>query len=170
MKHYCRLQKEAWLNSLPQPLLNIFKNILMKQSFVFLLVAISLTTVAQKHEEYKIVKTYHIKSPGGWDYIAVNDGKLYVSHGTQVNILDKQTGDSLGFIPNTNGVHGIAFVNDHGYGYTSNGRSNNVTVFDLKTNAAISQIPTGDNPDAIIFEPFSKHIFTCNGRGKNLCY
>ena len=140
----------------------------MKQVISFFLVAASLTTIAQKHEDYKIVKTYHIKSPGGWDYLAINNGKLYVSHGTQVNILDKHTGDSLGFIPNTNGVHGIAFVNEQGHGYTSNGRTNNVTVFDLKTNAPVTQIATGENPDAILFEPFSKHIITCNGRGKNL--
>src|SRR6476619_6099811 len=78
---------------------------------------------------YKVVKTYHIPSAGGWDYIAVNNGKIYVSHGTQVNILNEETGDSIGFIPNTTGVHGIAFDEDQNKGYTSNGRINNVTVF-----------------------------------------
>src|SRR6476661_4671526 len=117
---------------------------------------------------YKVVKTYHIPSAGGWDYIAVNNGKIYVSHGTQVNILNKATGDSVGLIPNTNGVHGIAFNNELGRGYTSNGRSNNVTVFDLKTNAVLAEIVTGENPDAIIFEPHTQAIITCNGRSKNL--
>jgi YVTN family beta-propeller protein len=123
---------------------------------------------AQDKNEYKIVKTFHIASTGGWDYLAINKGKLYVSHGTQVNILDKITGDSLGYIPNTTGVHGIAFDNDLNRGYTSNGRLNNVTVFDLKTNEVLAQIATGENPDAIMYEPFSKKIITNNGRSKNL--
>lgn len=117
---------------------------------------------------YKIARTYSIQSAGGWDYIAVNDGKIYVSHGTQVNILDEATGDSVGYVPNTNGVHGIAFDNELGRGYTSNGRSNNVSVFNLKTNEVIAQIPTGENPDAILFEPHTKTIITCNGRSKSL--
>jgi YVTN family beta-propeller protein len=123
---------------------------------------------AQDKNDYKVVKTFHIASPGGWDYIAVNKGKIYVSHGTQVNILDEKTGDSLGFIPNTNGVHGIAFDNALNRGYTSNGRSNNVSVFDLKTNEVLAQVATGENPDAIMYEPFSKKIITNNGRSKNL--
>jgi DNA-binding beta-propeller fold protein YncE len=129
------------------------------------------TTQAQNKIDYKVVKTFHIQSSGGWDYIAVNNGKIYVSHGSQVNILDENTGDSIGVIPNTTGVHGIAFDNGLGHGYTSNGRLNNVTVFDLKTNAIITQIATtGDNPDAIMYEPFTKTIITNNGRSKNLSF
>ncbi|HEV8505521.1 MAG TPA: YncE family protein [Chitinophagaceae bacterium] len=122
---------------------------------------------SQNHE-YKVVRVYHIASPGGWDYIAVNNGKLYVSHSTQVNIMNEETGDSLGYIPNTTGVHGIAFDKELNKGYTSNGRLNNVTVFDLKTNETLGQISTGQNPDAIMHEPFTGMIITCNGRSKNL--
>ncbi len=132
-------------------------------SFLFINIA-----TAQNKIDYKIAKTFHITSSGGWDYIAVNNNKVYVSHGTQVNILDENTGDSVGFIPNTTGVHGIAFDNDLNRGYTSNGRLNNVTVFDLKTNKVITQIATGANPDAIMYEPFTKKIITNNGRSKNL--
>ena len=117
---------------------------------------------------YYVTDTFHIASPGGWDYIAVNKNKLYVSHGTQVNILDKETGDSLGVILNTTGVHGIAFDNELNRGYTSNGRLNNVTVFDLTTNAVLAQITTGNNPDAVFFDDFSKKIITCNGRSNSL--
>ncbi|MEP6947885.1 MAG: YncE family protein [Ginsengibacter sp.] len=124
--------------------------------------------LAQDTYDYKVIKTFHIASAGGWDYIAVNNGKLYVSHGTQVNILNELTGDSVGVIPNTTGVHGIAFDNELNKGFTSNGRSNNITVFDLTTNQVLLQIPAGENPDAILYEPFSKKIITCNGRSKDL--
>lgn len=139
----------------------------MKKIFLFPCLLITLFSLAQNNT-YKIVKTYHIASSGWWDYIAFNEGKLYVSHGTQVNILNAATGDSVGYIPNTTGVHGIAFDNELGRGYTSNGRLNNVTVFDLKTNAIITQIATGKNPDAIMYEPYTKTIITCNGGSKNL--
>jgi YVTN family beta-propeller protein len=123
---------------------------------------------AQPAGGYRLAGIFKIKSSGGWDYIAVNNHRLYVSHGGQVNILDERTGDSVGVIPHTAGVHGIAFVNRLGKGYTSNGRSNNVTVFDLKTNAILKQIPTGENPDAIFYDPYSEKIITCNGRSHDL--
>jgi YVTN family beta-propeller protein len=146
----------------------------MKKSIVFLMILVVTSLFAglqaQQSASFRILKTFHIASGGGWDYIALGPGnnRLYVSHGTQVNILDKTTGDSIGVIENTTGVHGIAFDKANGKGFTSNGRINSVTVFDLKTNAVIAQIPTGQNPDAIMYEPFSKKIITCNGRGKNL--
>jgi YVTN family beta-propeller protein len=119
--------------------------------------------------DYAVLNTFHIASSGGWDYINVdpNTNRLYVSHGTQVNILDKATGDSLGVIPNTTGVHGIA-IGPGGKGYTSNGRINTVTVFDLKTAAVLAQVPTGQNPDAIFYDDGSGTVITCNGRSQDL--
>jgi YVTN family beta-propeller protein len=136
--------------------------------FAAILTSLIFSGLAQDKADYKVIKTFHIASPGGWDYIAVNNKKLYVSHGTQVNILNELTGDSMGVIPNTTGVHGIAFDNELNKGFTSNGRSNNVTVFDLTTNQVLSQINAGENPDAILYEPFSKKIITCNGRSNDL--
>ena len=134
----------------------------------FLFITVLNTVYAQK-TAWHILKTFHIASSGGWDYLAVGPlNKLYVSHGTQVNILNKETGDSLGVIENTTGVHGIAFDKNNGKGYTSNGRLNNVFVFDLSSGKVITQIGTGENPDAILYEPFSKKIITCNGRSKDL--
>jgi len=131
---------------------------------------LALNVAAQTTSGLRVTKTFHIASSGGWDYLAVSpvSNSLYVSHGTQVNILDKTSGDSIGVIPNTIGVHGIAFAPEFGKGFTSNGRLNNVTVFDIKTNNVLDSIKTGENPDAIMFDPFSKKIITCNGRSKDL--
>ena len=144
----------------------------MKKSIFFLIVSLFVFsfTESKAQKAFSILKTFHIASPGGWDYIAIGPGnnRLYVSHGTQVNILDQTTGDSIGVIENTTGVHGIAFDKSQGKGFTSNGRLNNVTVFDLNTNQVITQIATGQNPDAIMYEPFTKKIITYNGRSQNL--
>ena len=127
------------------------------------------TAHSQGTSGFHMTKTFTIGSPGGWDYIAVGpDQKIYVSHGTQVNILDAKTGDSVGVIPNTTGVHGIAFAPALGKGFTSNGRLNTVTAFDIKTSAVLQQIPAGQNPDAIMYEPDSRKIITCNGRSHDL--
>ncbi len=144
----------------------------MKQKLVVLSAALLIIAnlYAQQKTGMQVTNTFHISGAGGWDYLEVgpvNDW-LYVSHGTQVNILNKKTGDSVGIIEGTAGVHGIAFDTANGKGYTSNGRLNNVYVFDMKTNKVLAAIPTGLNPDAIMYEPFSAKIITCNGRGKNL--
>jgi DNA-binding beta-propeller fold protein YncE len=140
----------------------------MRFTFLFLtLTMVVQLAQAQGNSGFHVTKTFKIGSPGGWDYISVGpDQKIYVSHGTQVNILDAKTGDSVGVVPNTTGVHGIAFAGDKGY--TSNGRLNTVTVFDLKTAAVLSQINAGQNPDAIMYDPYTKLVITCNGRSHDL--
>lgn len=138
------------------------------RKYLVVIAALCFVGQASAQSGYKIVNTFHIKSAGWWDYIVVHENRLYVSHGTQVNILDKKTGDSLGVITGTTGVHGIAFDAALGRGYTSNGRLNNVFVFDLKTDKILDSIMTGTNPDAIMFEPFTQTIITCNGRSNDL--
>jgi len=140
-----------------------------KLSKLLFIIALTVSSNLQaQNGPFKVTQTFHIASPGTWDYIAVNNDRVYVSHGTQVNILNKNTGDSVGIIENTTGVHGIAFDNSLNKGYTSNGRLNNVTVFDLKSNKVLNQISTGQNPDAIMYDNFSKKIITSNGRSKDL--
>ena len=142
-----------------------------KISFLLSLIVVTLFTAkAQPSKSIHLKNTFYIQSTGWWDYLEIGptNDRLYVSHGNQVNILNKITGDSLGVIENTKGVHGIAFDVANNEGFTSNGSLNNVTVFNIATNKIITQIPTGQNPDAIFYEPFSKKIITCNGRSKNL--
>ena len=61
---------------------------------------------------YAIVNKFHLDGEGGWDYCALDDatGRLFVSHGTQVQVMDVSTGKQIGTIDDTKGVHGIAFV------------------------------------------------------------
>jgi DNA-binding beta-propeller fold protein YncE len=49
----------------------------------------------------------------------------------------------------------------------SDGRDNQVTIFDLKTLQTISTAKTGTNPDGIVYDSFSKRVFTFNGRSSN---
>ena len=118
---------------------------------------------------YKVIKTVPISGEGGWDYVYVDSEarRIYVSHATQVVVLDADSFEVVGNIPDTQGVHGIAIASDLGRGFTSNGRSNDVTIFDVKTLKTIGTVKTDVNPDAIVYDSVSKRVFTFNGRGKN---
>jgi YVTN family beta-propeller protein len=115
---------------------------------------------------YKVTGRIKIGGAGRWDYAYVDSAnhRLYVSHGTQTEVIDTATDKLIGTIPDTNGVHGVAIASDLGRGFTSNGADNDVSVFDLKTLKVLNRIKTGQNPDAIVYEPVSRRIFTFNGR------
>jgi DNA-binding beta-propeller fold protein YncE len=125
---------------------------------------------AQNTPTYHVTNTYHIKSAGGYDYITVDSlsDNLYVSHGNQLNVLNKTTGDSIGVIKTDKDVHGIALVHALGKGYITNGSANSVLVFDLKTNQVLGHVPTGMFADGIFYDTFSKKVISCNGRSKNM--
>jgi DNA-binding beta-propeller fold protein YncE len=114
-----------------------------------------------------------VKLPGndGWDYLAFDgsNGKLFVSHGTHVEVLDTARLVLAGSIANTPGVHGIAIARDLGRGYVSAGAASSVVVFDLKSLARLAEVKTtGENPDAILYEQHTHRVFTFNGRGHNV--
>jgi YVTN family beta-propeller protein len=118
---------------------------------------------------WKIVKEIKIGGEGGWDYLTMDSAarRLYVSHNTHVVVVDPDSGKVVGDIPDTPGVHGIALVPALNRGFVSNGRGNNVTIFDMKTLKTISQPATGMNPDDITYEPKSGRVFTFNGRSND---
>jgi hypothetical protein len=118
---------------------------------------------------YKVIKTVPIGGEGFWDYVYVDSAarRVYISHGTHTIVMDADTYAVVGDIPDTQGVHGIAIASDLGRGFTSNGRSNDVTIFDLKTLKAIGNVKTDVNPDAILYEPVTKRVFTFNGGSRN---
>ncbi|MGA9978562.1 MAG: YncE family protein [Candidatus Sulfotelmatobacter sp.] len=116
---------------------------------------------------YSVTKKIPIAGTGSFDYLTVDEAgrRLYVSHGTQVEVLDVDSGAVVGNIPNTLGVHGIAIAAEFGRGFVSDGQSSTVTIFDLKTLKPISDVPTGKKPDAIIYDPATKRVFAFNGGG-----
>jgi YVTN family beta-propeller protein len=138
----------------------------MKATVVALIMAVSALAAPPT---YKVLTKIKIGGTGGWDYVYVDSAnhRLYVSHNTQTEVVDTVTDKVVGTIPGTNGVHGIAIAADLGKGFTSDGRDNDVTVFDLKTLQVTTKIKTGQNPDAIIYEPVTHRVFTLNGRSKD---
>jgi len=131
------------------------------------LLALVTAVGAASADGYKLIKTIPVPGDGGWDYCSVDAAgrRVYVSHGNQVDVIDADADSVAGTITGLSGVHGIAVAADLGRGFISNGRGNNVTVFDLKTLKPIGDpVATGKNPDCIIYDPSSKRVFAFNGR------
>jgi len=118
---------------------------------------------------YRLTGKIPIPGQGGWDYLTVDESarRLYVSHGTQVEVLDVDALRAVGNLPKTPGVHGIAIASELGRGFVSNGQANNVTIFDLKTQKALGEVPAGQKPDAIIYDPATSRVFAFNGGSNN---
>jgi DNA-binding beta-propeller fold protein YncE len=119
---------------------------------------------------YHVVKTVPVGGDGGWDYVTTDSvgRRIYVSHGTHVVVLDADTLEKVGDIPDTQGVHGIAIAAEFGRGFVSDGRTNNVAMFDLKSLKTLELIPAGTNPDAIIYDSATKRVFAMNGRSGDI--
>ena len=135
-----------------------------------LLIFLPILTQSQ-YTRYKIIDSIKIGGEGGWDYLTIDStmNRLYVSHGTEVEVVDLEKNALIGKITNTNGVHGISPVPAFGKGFTSNGRDSSVTVFDLKSLQTLSSIKLNvRNPDAIIYDKFSQRIFTFNGGSQSV--
>ncbi len=114
---------------------------------------------------YHWLRKIQLGGEGSWDYLTLDSDarRLYISRATHVLVLDVETGKTVGDIPDTAGVHGIAIAPELGRGFTSNGRAATVSIFDLKTLQVLGQVQTGRNPDAIIYDPATRRVFTFNG-------
>lgn len=128
-----------------------------------LVVSISLALL-QTGTGYKVEQRYPVPGNGGFDYVTIdsNARRLYLSHGTQVDVIDPDTGKLIGTIADTPGVHGVALATEFKHGFTSNGRENKVSMFDPTTLQLINKIDVGKGPDGIYYDPGTKRVFTNN--------
>jgi DNA-binding beta-propeller fold protein YncE len=113
---------------------------------------------------YKVETRYPVPGNGGFDYLTIDSAarRLYLSHGTQVDVVNPDNGKLIGTIPDTPGVHGIAIASEFKHGFTSNGRENKVSMFDSGSLQLINKIDVGKGPDGIYYDPGTKRVFTNN--------
>ena len=146
----------------------------MKQKISFLVLIVYFFIGHHKlsaQDLYTADKTIDLPGTGGYDYLFIDkqNNKLYVSHGSAVNVIDISTQKVVGSVDNMKRVHGIAIVNKLNRGFISDGNSNAVVVFDITTLKTIQTIPlTGKDPDAIMYDLFSNKVFAFNGGSNNV--
>lgn len=123
-----------------------------------------LTMTFQGGTGYRVVTRYPVPGNGGFDYVTIDSAarRLYLSHSTQVDVVDADNGKLIGTIADTPGVHGIALAPEFKHGFTSNGRENKVSMFDPVTLQLIRKIDVGKGPDGIYYDPKTSRVFTNN--------
>jgi DNA-binding beta-propeller fold protein YncE len=142
----------------------------MRMSVASLASLLLLASAPASAQGLHLLKTLPVGGPGGWDYVTLDSAhhRLYVPRFDRVMVLDLD-GRALGTIPGTDGVHGVALAPDLDRGFTSNGRSQSVTIFRPSTLEVLGHMKaTGAGPDAILFDPFTRRVFSFNGQGKDI--
>lgn len=128
-----------------------------------------ICSAAPAFSDLKVLRTIPVAGDGNWDYLVVDSGarRLYVSHGTEVDVLNASTGEVIGHIDDTPGVHGIALVPGMHRAFISQGLSDHVAMVDTRTLRTLRQVPAGKKPDAIIYDSATRRIFANNGDGES---
>src|ERR1700736_4840524 len=115
---------------------------------------------------YHLIKKVPLgAAPGGgedFDYITVDSDarRVYLSHGTEVKVLDADKFSVVGTISGLKGCHGVLVLPELGKGFVTDGDAANVAVFNLKTLKITRKIKSSPDADSIIFDPATKLVFT----------
>src|SRR5207253_1240918 len=134
-------------------------------SILTILLAIGLSSPHSASAQTFKVERYSIGGDGGTDYLTAEPGtgRVFVSRGTHVMVVDGASGKLLGDIPDTPRTHGIALVPASHHGFITNGGDSTVTMFDLTSLAVIKKIPVRTGGlDGIMYDDFSDRIILTN--------
>ncbi len=130
-----------------------------------LALAAALAIPAAASAQKFTVEKFDIKGEGGTDYLTAEPGtgRVFVSRGTHVMVIDGPTGKVIGDIPDTPRMHGIALVPKENHGFTTNAGDSTLTMFDLKSLAFIKKIKIGINgADGIMYDETTNMILSIN--------
>jgi hypothetical protein len=128
-------------------------------------VAVALASSGVARAQTFKVEKFNIGGEGGTDYVTAEPGtgRVFVSRGTHVMVVDGRTGKVIGDIPDTPRMHGIALAASSNHGFTTNAGDSTVTMFDLKTLAPIKKIKVSQGGlDGIMYDDFSDRVILTN--------
>ena len=124
--------------------------------------------------EYHLLKKYTFGAAAGstreyFDYITVDSAarRVYLTHGTEVIVMDADNGTVIGKITGLKVVHGVAVASEFGRGFISDGEQGKVIIFDLKTLKVTGEVAADKDADCVIYDPFSKRVFVMDGDPHN---
>ena len=104
-----------------------------------------------------------------FDYITFDAAtrRVYLSHGTEIKVIEADSGNTVGTVSDLKRSHGVLVLNDLGRAFITDGDAAQIVIFDLKTFKRTGEIKGEMDADSIIYDPASKHIFVFNGRPKS---
>jgi hypothetical protein len=147
---------------------SIFCNRILIVALLVGVTAFAATTIT-----YHLANTYKFGAAPGdreyFDYITFDPDsrRLYLSHGSEVLVVNADTGAEEGKISGLKVSHGVAVVPELGRGFISDGAQGKAIIFDLKTLKVVGEANAAPDADCIIYDPASKHVFSFNGDSKN---
>jgi DNA-binding beta-propeller fold protein YncE len=105
--------------------------------------------------------TWYIGAAGNWDYLTMDSqaGRLYIAHGTVVQVVDVSSGNLVGEITGFYEARQVALDDTGQFGYVSDGGLGKVVIFDRQTLKRTAEIDTGGNPRSLIFDPLTRLLF-----------
>ena len=115
---------------------------------------------ASYHLIKKIPLAAHLAASSTFDYITVDSAarRVYVSHGTEVVVLNADDYTVVGTIGGLQRSHGVVVVKDLSKGYITDGDAQKVLIFDLKTLKVTGEVKTNQpDTDSMIYDPASKY-------------
>jgi DNA-binding beta-propeller fold protein YncE len=118
---------------------------------------------------YELVKTVALGPPDGWDFVHFDpaQNRVYVSHESEVTVVDGKTGALIGRVKGIAGAHDIAIVPELGRGYADNGQTGEVTVFDLASLRPLAKIPADKDADAMMYDPATRRLVVGSGDARD---
>jgi YVTN family beta-propeller protein len=110
-------------------------------------------------------------APGGgeyFDYVTADahGRRVYASHGTEVKVVDADSGAVVGTISGLKRCHGVALLEDLGKGFISDG-TGKIVIFDTASLKVTGEVKGEEDADSIIYDPASKRVFVFNGDSKS---
>lgn len=114
---------------------------------------------------YHLAGTIPLGGSDHWDYMRFGPDftRLYVSHGTELTVVDPSTDKVVGHVTGLDGSHGEAFDPQTGLGYADSSGNRTVTVFTLDKLTPVKTLPALEDADGIVFDPFSNQVFVVGG-------
>jgi DNA-binding beta-propeller fold protein YncE len=100
-----------------------------------------------------------------FDYITVDSSArhVYLSHGTEIKVIDADSGKLIGNITGLKQDHGVALAHEFGRGFITDGAEGKVVIFDLKTLKPTGEAKADKDADSVVYDPASKRVFVMNG-------
>jgi len=100
-----------------------------------------------------------------FDYITVDPSarRVYLSHGTEIKVIDADNGRLIGNITGLKQDHGVAIASEFGRGFITDGAQGKVIFFDLKTLKVTGEAKADNDADSVVYDPASKRVFAMNG-------
>jgi YVTN family beta-propeller protein len=122
---------------------------------------------ASPKQAYHLLQKVSLRGDAGWDYLTMDvpARRLYVSHESQVLVLDADKLEVVGSIDRLDHCHGIALVEDLHRGFITSGGDGKVVVFDTRTLKKVASVRAEKDADGILYDPSTRRVFALNGDG-----